>query len=222
MRERDVGCSDERRIGGDRDRIDAWSVGHRRLGGQHVLGQCEHHRAWPSRHREPPGVRHVLGNPLRPIDLRRPLGDAAVHAPVVDLLERLAIGQVGADLADQNHHRRRVLLGCVNADRGIRGARATRDQRNARPTGQLAAGLGHVGGATFVPADDEAQTVGNVMQCVEHREEALAGHAEGMRRALCEQARDEDLAAGADFHGAWQASRMESMDFTLADARLRL
>ena len=50
-------------------------------------------------------MRDVFGDPLGAVDLRRPLGDAAVHAPVVDLLKRLAIDHVDPDLPDEHDHR---------------------------------------------------------------------------------------------------------------------
>ena len=44
------------------------------------------------------------------------------------------------------------------------------------------------------------QPVAHVVERVEHRQEALAGHAERVRGALRDEARDEELAAGACGH----------------------
>ena len=96
--------------------------------GQHVLRQREHDRPGPAGHRDAVGVRDVFGDALGAIDLRGPLGHAAVHPPIVDLLERFAIDEVAADLADEHDHRRRILHGGVDADRGVRRARAARDE----------------------------------------------------------------------------------------------
>ena len=109
----------------------------------------------PARLRDAKGARDVFGDALDAIDLRHPFGDAAVHAPVVDLLERLAIGEVAADLADEDDQRRRVL-GCgVDADGGVRRARPAGDEHDARPAGELAVRLAHVSRAAFLAADDE-------------------------------------------------------------------
>ena len=137
------------------------------------------------------------GNALGAVDLRRPFGDAAEHPPVVDFLKGLAIDKIAADLSDEHDHRRRILRRRMNADRGVRRARAARDERNAGPPGQLAERLRHVRRAAFLPADDERKTVARVVQRVEHGEIALARNAERMRRALGEKIGDEYLAAGA-------------------------
>ena len=84
--------------------------------GLHVLGQREHHRAGPARHRGVERAAHVLGHAVGAVDLRDPLRHLAVHAAVVDLLERLALDEVVADLADEENHRRRILVRGVHAD----------------------------------------------------------------------------------------------------------
>ena len=52
----------------------------------------------------------------------------AEHAPVVDLLERLALGVLARDLPDEEHQRRPVLEGGVHADGRLRGAGAAGDE----------------------------------------------------------------------------------------------
>ena len=142
-------------------------------------------------------MRDVFGNALGAIDLRRPLGDAAVHPPVVDLLERLAVDEIAADLSDEHDHRRRILRRGVDADRGVGGAGSAGDERDAGTSGELAVRLRHVRGAAFLPAHDERRRSRDVEQRVEHGEIALARNAEGVRRALREEIGDEDFAAGA-------------------------
>ncbi len=83
------------------------------------------------------------------------LATLAEHPPVVDFLERLAVGEIAADLADEDDHRRRILRRRVDADGSIRCARPPRDEGDARAPGQLAVRLRHVGGAAFLPADEQ-------------------------------------------------------------------
>src|SRR5712691_4408544 len=165
--------------------------------GKHVLGQGEYDRAGAARLRDAKGTRYILGNALGAIDLRHPFDDAAVHAAVVDLLEGLAIGKVAADLAHEYDHRCGVLRGSMDADRGVRGARSSRDEHNAGTTGQLAAGLGHVRGAAFLTADDQPELLAHCIERVEHRQIALAGNAERELDALSDEVVDEYLTAGA-------------------------
>ena len=165
------------------------------------------------------GARHVFGDAVGAVDLRHPFGHLAVHAPVVDFLERFAVDEVVADLADEQDHRRRILVRRVHADRGVGRAGAARDEADAGLAGQLAVGLGHEGRAAFLAADDEADA--RVVQRVEHVEVAFAGHAEGGVDAVDGERVDQDLAAGAGRvgHGSvvlrWWASS-HSMQARLA------
>ncbi len=152
---------------------------HRHGGGQHVLGQGQHHRAGTAGGGDAEGLGHVFGHPLGGIDLRHPFGQRPKHGAIVDLLEGLAIHHVPAHLADEQDHGRAVLLGDVHADGGMAGAGPTGDHADAGLAGQLAIGLRHVGGAGLVAGIIEGQPVGNVMERVEHLEIALARHAEG-------------------------------------------
>src|SRR6266850_201588 len=140
---------------------------------------------------------HVLRDALDAVDLRHPLGHLAVHAPVVDFLERLALGELVGDLADEHHHRRGILKSRMHADRAVSGPRPSRHEQHARLAGQLAVGLGHVRSAAFLAADDEGDLVAHVVQAVEHRQVALARHAESELYTLCRQRVGEDPAAVA-------------------------
>src|SRR5262249_6709561 len=113
------------------------------------------------------------------------------------LLERLPIGEASRHLADQEDDRRRVLRGGVDADRSVGRARAAGDQRDAGAAGELAVGVGHVRGATLVPADDEPDPVARVVEPVQDGQVALARDAEDVVDALGQKALDQDLAAGA-------------------------
>ena len=78
---------------------------------------------------------------------------------------------------------------------GAGGARPAGDEANPRLAGQLAVGFGHHGRAAFLAAGDEAE-LGVIDEGVQGGEEALAGDAEGQRRAVALQLFDQDLAAG--------------------------
>ena len=140
---------------------------------------------------------HQLGDSRRIVDLHDPLAQRLEEPPVVDLLERLAVGMPALDLTDEHHHRRRVLRGGVEPDRRVAGARPTGDHDHAGPPGELAVGFRHVGGATLVPTGDGRDRAARIVQCVERREVALARHAEdGVDAVNCEGV-DQDAAAGA-------------------------
>ena len=90
----------------------------------------------------------------------------------------------------------------MHADRGIGRARAAGDEGDAGPAGQRAIGARHEAHAAFLPAHDEIDRR-RVVQRVEHREEALAGHGEDAIAALQGELVDQDTAAGAgSVHGA--------------------
>jgi hypothetical protein len=162
---------------------------------QHVFRQRQHHRARTAAGRDLEGARDVFRDAVGAVDLRHPLGHLAVHAAVVDFLEGFAVHEVGADLADEQDHRRRILVGRVHADRGIGRARAAGDEADAGLAGQLAVGIGHERRAALLAVDDEADI--GIVQGVEHVEVAFAGHAEGGVHAVDLEGIDQDLAAAA-------------------------
>jgi hypothetical protein len=100
---------------GRRGRNDARRVRHGRDVVEHVLRQGDHDGARAALHRDPEGPGEDLRDARGVVDLHRPLGDAAEHLPVIDLLERLAIPHPPGDLADEQDHRRRILAGDVHA-----------------------------------------------------------------------------------------------------------
>ena len=166
--------------------------------GQHVLRQRQHHRPGTSLHRRAEGACHIFGQAVGRLHLAHPLrqaeGARAEHLAVVDLLESLAIALVGGHLAHQQDHRRRVLEGDMHADAGVGRARPARDEADARAAGQLAVGLGHEGGAAFVATGDEADAVAMLVEAVQRRQEALAGHPEHRVDALGDQGLHEGVA----------------------------
>ena len=155
------------------DRRNARPVERLDLVAQHVLGQREHHRAGPAGGRDAIGAGDIFGDAAGILDPRRPFGDRAEEGGEVDLLEALAVAVAARDVADEQDHRGRILEGDVDAGAGVGRARAAGDEGDARAPGHLAVGVGHIGDAAFLPADDDVD-LGRVVKRVEHREEAFA------------------------------------------------
>src|SRR6185436_2815099 len=179
---------------------------------QRVLRQRQHHRPRPSRAGGMERVAHVFRDALDAVDLADPLRHLAVHAAIVDFLERLALGELVRHLADEHHHRRRVLLRGVHADRAVGRAGAARDEQDAGLAGQLAVGLRHVRGAAFLAADDEREALALVVHAVEHRQVALARHAECELGALGDQGIGQDLSAVAGLEVGFHPAIISTMD----------
>ena len=152
------------------------------------------------------GVLHELGNAVGAVDRGHPLGHLPEHAPVIDLLEGFALDEIGPDLSDEQDHRRGILIGGVQADRGVGGTRPAGRKADARLAGQFAPGLGHIGRAAFLTADHQWQGLAHVMQRIEHREETLARHAKRPSRAVNNQLVDKDLTAAARRQGCGDRS----------------
>ena len=144
---------------------------------QHIFRERQDHRPRPAGGRRVEGAAHELGNPRGVVDLGDPLAERAKHAPEIDLLKGLAFLDAARHLTHEEDHRGGILERHVDARRGIRRARAPGDETDPRPPGQLAVGFGHHGAAAFLPADDELD-LRRVVERVEHRQIALAGHPE--------------------------------------------
>ena len=104
------------------------------------------------------GARDDFRNARRIVDLGRPFGHGAEHRAVVEFLKRLALAHVARDLADEQDHRRGILLRDMDAGRRIGGARPARDEADAGPAGRLADGFRHHRGAAFLAADGERRS----------------------------------------------------------------
>ena len=109
----------------DLDRSGIDDVG---LLGEHVLGQPEHDRSRAAGEREPERPRDVVRYLRRALDLPGGLRDAAEHLAIVELLPCLTAPERARDLADEQKHRGRVLLGRVHAH-GRLGRSRTRASR---------------------------------------------------------------------------------------------
>ncbi len=66
-----------------------------------------------------------------------------------------AVASPSGYLTDEQHHRRRVLKGGVDAYGGVRRTRPPRDKTYARSAGQLAVSFRHVACGTFMARTDE-------------------------------------------------------------------
>jgi hypothetical protein len=139
---------------------------------------------------------HIFGDTLGPVDLGNPLGHLAEHAPVVDFLEGFALDHVAAHLSDEQDHGRRVLVRRVHTDAGIGSTRPARDEADTRTPSQLAIGLRHESGTTFLAADDEAHLLPRVVHGIDDGEIALARDAECHIHPVDMQCVDQDLAPG--------------------------
>ncbi len=169
-------------------------IGHRDTLDQHVLGNADHDRSRPAVDRGVERARNDLRHPRRIVDFRRPFGHRAEHGAVVEFLERLALAHVARDLADEHDQRRRILMRDVDAMRRIGRARAAGDETHAGPACHFADRLGHHAGAALLPANGDGEIA--VMESVEHRQVALARHAEHVTHAVNLQLIDQDLGGG--------------------------
>ena len=86
----------------------------------------------------------------------------------------------------------------MHADGGMAGAGAPGDEADAGPAGQLAIDLGHVCRCRLVPAGDELDLVGAIVEGVERGEIAFPRHAEHHVDAVYLQLIDQHLATGAE------------------------
>ena len=138
--------------GGHLDRFGLGGVGH--IGGfdQHVLGQCDDHRAGATLCGDAEGAGDQFRDAGGVVDLEGPFRHGAEDLTVIKLLKGLAIGHVAADLADEQDHRRAVLHRHMHACRRIGRTGAAGDKADAGPAGHLAIGLGHHGGTALLPA----------------------------------------------------------------------
>jgi hypothetical protein len=140
------------------------------------------------------GTVHIFRDALGLVDLRHPFGERAVHLPVVDFLEGLAIDHVAPDLADQQDHRRRILEGDMDARGRVGGAGPAGHHGDAGTPGQLAVGIRHHGRPALLTAGDETDVA--VDQRVQQRQIALPRHAESHLDPMGRQRVRHQLPAG--------------------------
>ena len=171
----------------------------------------------PALQRGVEGARDVLGQAVGVVHLADPLRHAeragAEHLPVVDFLEGLAVALVAGHLADEQDHRRASPgRRCAAPTLALvaPGPRVTK-QMPGRPL-SLPCASAMKAGAAFLPAGDEADPVAVLVEAVEHRQVAFAGHAERGVDAL----RDQRLDQGSGRPGAERVD-----EFIRGDAKSR-
>ena len=162
---------------------------------EHVLRQRDHDRARPSLHGDVERAVDDLGNLGRALDLRRPFGDRAEKGAVVHLLEGPAADHRPFDLSDEQDHRSGVVLGDVDAVRGVGRARAAGDETHPRPAGQAALGQRHHRRPRLLSADDHLDR--GIVHGVERGKIGFAGYTIDSFDPLGCELVDEDLPAGA-------------------------
>ena len=79
----------------------------------------------------------------------------------------------------------------MDADCRVGSTRPARDEADTGAACELAIGVGHVGGAAFLAADDEFEFIFNVVHRIQHGEIRFTGHAEGGVRAVRDQCIDQ-------------------------------
>ena len=159
------------------------------------MRQRQHHRALASRQRGGKGAAHHFAHALGFVDFGHPFGHAAEEGAIIHFLESVAAAIFPLHLAHEQDHGRGILLGDMDAARGIGGAGAAGDKTDAGPPGLLAIGFRHHRGAAFIAADDDLDAA--VMQRVQHRQIGFARHAEDMADALDAQLIHQHLGGGA-------------------------
>ena len=128
-----------------------------------------------------------LGNPVGMVDLNDPLGELAEHAPIVELLLRLALQKRPGHLPHDDHERSRILVRDMEPQAGLAETGRAGNQAQTRLAGELAVGLRHDRRAGFVPAGDNSARITAVVEGVEQADVALARDAERKLDSIPEQ-----------------------------------
>ncbi len=180
------------------------------LGVEHILGHHHRDRARGAALGDMEGARHRLRRLVRVVDLDDELGHVGEQPAVVLLLQRHAPGLPALDLADQHHHRGRVVPSGMEADHRVRESRTARHHQHA---GLAAAhppvGGGHERRAALVAADDQPHAV-VVGHRVGEAEIALARHAIDDVDVVRLEAID-DGAADRMGHGVLRVARFQPL-----------
>ena len=177
----------------DRDPLGARRVRHGRHFRQHVLGQRDHDRARPALHRNVKRALDNLRDLRRGLDLRRELCRRGEKRPIVHLLEGAPPHHRPLDLADEQDHRRRIVLGDMQPMRGVGRAGAAGDEADSWPPGQAPFGQRHHRRARLLPADGQFDR--RVVHGVEGGEVGFAGNAIDPLDPLRDELVDENLSA---------------------------
>ena len=177
----------------DRDRLGARSIRHGGHFREHVLGQRDRHRARPPLHRDVKRAMHDLRDLRRQLDLRRELRGRGEQRAIVHLLEGAAPHHRPLDLAYEQDHRRRIVLGDMEPVRRVGRAGAARDEADSWPSGEPPLGQRHDRRARLLPADGEFDR--RVAHGVEGGEIGFARNAIDPLDPLRDELVDENLSA---------------------------
>ncbi len=129
------------------------------------------------------------------VDFRRPFRHRAENRAIIEFLKGTAFAGRPFDLANEQDHRDRILMGNMHAGTGIGGTGATGDEADAWPAGQPTNRVRHHRCAAFLAADGDADR--GIMQRIQHGEIAFARHAEDIGHFLLGQLVNENLGSGA-------------------------
>lgn len=122
-------------------------------------------------------AREILGKARGILNIHGPFGDRAEQRTDIDFLPRLALLKTTRHLTDEDQQRRGVLRGDMQPRQGIGTAWATGHEANPWASGGLGIGLGHHRRTAFLATHHQGD-VGSIVQRVENRQEAFAGHRE--------------------------------------------
>ena len=177
----------------DRNRLRARGVLRRGRFRQHVLGQRDHDRSWPTLHRKVERALDDLRDLRGGFDLRGQLRGRGEQGAIVHLLEGAPPDHRPLDLADEQDHRGRVVLGDVKPVRGVGRARAAGDEADSRPSGEAPLRQRHDRGASLLAAHRKLDW--RAGQGVESGEIGFARNAVDPFDSLGDELVDEDLSA---------------------------
>ncbi|MNI48417.1 hypothetical protein D3C73_1029780 [compost metagenome] len=183
---------------------------------QHVFRQRQHHRTGAAGRRDGKSAGDEFRNAAGVIDLADPFGKFGEGTSIFNFLEGFALLHVAADLADEEDHRDRILLGDMQSSRGVGGAGASRHHADARFARKPAPSVGHHRCATFLTADEDIDAA--LIKRVEHGEVAFARHTGNPFDAVRLQRLDDQLAAGpfCGFPGSFHRLLSSSIAFSSA------
>jgi len=110
---------------------------------EHVSRERDHDRPGPACLRDADGLRDELRDAVRAVRRDGPLGDGPVEGSQVHFLKALPAEEVAVDLAEEDDHRCRVLVGGMHADGQVGRPDAAGRGDDGRAPGHLRVGLRH-------------------------------------------------------------------------------
>ena len=167
---------------------------------EHVAGDLKEDRPAAPRHGEAQGRVEHLGNAVGPRDLHRHLGHGAEHADEVEFLERVLVGMLRGDAADEDDDGRVRDVGRGDAGEQIGRARAARHEADAGRAGDAREPVRHERGSLLVAAVDVLDRL-VVVEGVEHVEERRPDDAEDVAHLLGLQELDDGPSPREIAHG---------------------